>query len=122
MLSATVKGVLGSQAVIRDPSSGTVHRIRSDNRAVLMYLLGRKLIEHRQSGVAEVDAGWISDRDVVIGIWGRGVGDAGRNRLHVLVHRLRKSLQRVGIECEVIESRRNALRGRFSGVELDVST
>ena len=122
MLSAAVRGGTRGEATVRDPATGTSHQIRSDNRAVLLYLLGRKLLEDRAAGVPELEAGWMSDREVVIGIWGRGGELAGRNRLHVLVHRMRKELLDVGIQCEVVETRRNALRGRFSGVELDVST
>ena len=118
VLRATVDGVAGAEAVVRDPASGVSHRIRSDNRAVLLFLLGRQLLDDRRANTPETDAGWMSDRDVVIGIWGRGGEHAGRNRLHVLVHRMRKELQDAGIDSDVVETRRNALRGRFAGVEL----
>ncbi len=118
ILRATVDGVTGAEATVRDPGTGTSHRIRSDNRAVLLYLLARKLLEDRRAGKAEPDAGWLSDREIVIGIWGRGGEESGRNRLHVLVHRMRKELLSAGIESAVIESRRNALRGCFASIEL----
>jgi DNA-binding response OmpR family regulator len=119
VLRASIEGVGGAEAVVREPGTGRSHRVRSDNRAVLLYLLGRKLSDDRRQGLSEVDAGWLGDRDVVIGIWGRGGEQAGRNRLHVLVHRTRKEVQDAGIRPAVLETRRSAIRGRFSGVELD---
>lgn len=113
------QGAAGVEAVLLPAGQSEPHRVRSANRSVLFYLLGRKLAEDRAEGVPRSDEGWCSDLDVAIGIWGRTDADTARNRLHVLIHRVRKKFERLGLGEELIETRRAAVRGRFQRVEVE---
>ena len=116
-LSATLNGAAGPEATLDDHSTGSHVLVDAGNRAVLLYLLGQKLLADRATGVSAEDAGWCSDSDVRVGIWGKKE-DFDANLLHVLVYRLRKDLKKAGLDPWFIEKRRGAIRARLAVVEI----
>ncbi|MFT7519250.1 MAG: hypothetical protein ACI9MC_001390 [Kiritimatiellia bacterium] len=113
-LRCTLDGVSGPEAQVTDGQ--LTHRIDAENRAILLYVLGKKWLEDKKAGKDRMERGWCSDADVSVGIWGRkGTSDA--NALHVLTHRLRKELKKAGFDPWFIEKRRRALRIRVREVE-----
>ena len=117
-LKVTLDGVSGPEAVLKDERNDLTHRVDAENRAILLFVLGRQWLEDRKAGKARIDRGWCSDADVSVGIWGRkGTSDA--NALHVLTHRLRKELKKSGFDPWFIEKRRRALRIRVKDVIIE---
>lgn len=118
VLKVTLDGVAGPEAMVYDEVRDTSHRVDAENRAVLLYVLGKQWLEDRDAGLARPQRGWVSDADVSVGIWGkRGTGDA--NALHVLTHRLRRELKKAGFDPWFIEKRRRALRIRVKSVDIN---
>ncbi|MCB9668223.1 MAG: FHA domain-containing protein [Alphaproteobacteria bacterium] len=117
-LRVTLNGVTGPEATLEDTSVGLVYRVDAENRAILLYMLARKLTADLDDGMDASDAGWASDDEVSVGVWGKG-GPSDANNLHVLVYRLRKELQKAGFDPWFIEKRRRALRVRLRGVRVD---
>jgi hypothetical protein len=114
-LDATLDGVTGAEASVEDPETGARHVIEAENRAVLLYVLAKRVVEARASG--EDEGAWCADDDVLTAVWGkRGAGDG--NSLHVLVHRLRKELKEAGFDPWFIEKRRKAIRLALRDVQL----
>lgn len=116
-LKVTLDGVSGPEAMMYDEHSDLSHRVDAENRAILLYVLGRQWIEDRDAGKPRPERGWCSDNDVSVGIWGRR-GTADANALHVLTHRLRRELKKAGFDPWFIEKRRRALRIRVKDVEI----
>jgi hypothetical protein len=116
-LEATLNGPTGPQATLLDPSTGRRHCIDTDNRAVLVYVLVRQVCNDRAAGLSGADEGWCSDEAVTHGVWGRQT-DTETNNLHVLVHRLRKEIERAGFDPWFIEKRRRAIRIRLPTVRV----
>ena len=96
-------------------SDGARQLLLTGNRGLLLYVLGRRLLEHRAQGVPAADEGWCSTADVLVGVWGRG--QATNNHLNVLVHRTRQHLESAGFDPWCIEKRRGAVRLRVRRVE-----
>lgn len=117
-LSATLNGVVGPEATLEDLRHGTQYKVEAENRAILLYLLARKSAEDVAAGMSPEDAGWATDDEISVGVWGRG-GPADANNLHVLVYRLRKELKRAEFDPWFIEKRRRALRVRLRRVSVD---
>lgn len=117
-LRVGLDGPGGPLAEIGLAKGGPTHQVTAENRVVLLYLLARKAIEDRETGLAYDDRGWCSDDDIVVGVWGRSALVAGGNRLKVLVHRVRKELKEDGFEPWCIEKRSGLIRGRFEVVEV----
>lgn len=116
-LKVTLDGVAGPEAMIYDDTRDIAHRVDAENRAILLYVLGKQWLEDRDTGLPRPERGWCSDADVSVGIWGkRGTADA--NALHVLTHRLRRELKKAGFDPWFIEKRRRALRVRVKSVEV----
>ncbi len=109
-LRVTLSGRSGPEAVIEDPERGLRHRVRAENRAVLLFLLASKLLADRSARVPPDRAGWCTDEDLAMGVWGRGASRMDANNLHVLTHRLRRELEDAGFEAEFLEKERNAMR------------
>ena len=108
-------GPSGFQVLLKDEQKGT-SQLLTGNRGLLMYLLARQLSEDRASG-HEIDAeGWCNDMEVASAIWGRGVKDA--NNLHVLIHRLRKSVKGAGFDPWFVEKRQWGVRLRLRHVDV----
>lgn len=116
-LAVTLNGATGPEATVFDPRHDLSYRVDAENRAVLLYLLARKLREDQEAGASLEDAGWATDEEVSVGVWGKG-GPSDSNNLHVLVYRLRKELKRAGFDPWFIEKRRRALRVRLQDVTL----
>lgn len=117
-LKVTLDGVSGPEAFLRDGRADVTHRVDAENRAILLYVLGKQWLDDRKEGKPRTERGWCSDADVSVGIWGRrGTSDA--NALHVLTHRLRKELKKAGFDPWFIEKRRRALRIRVKDVVIE---
>ncbi len=116
-LDARLAGPGGPEAVVTDARDRRTLRIEGENRAVLLYVLGRKSAADVRSGVPAAECGWLSDEEAATAIWGRTGRD--ENALHVLVHRLRKQLAEAGFDPWFIEKRRRCVRARFGRVVLD---
>ena len=115
-VTATLDGVSGPEATVRDPRAGVEHVISAENRAVLLYVLAKRAVEARASTDPTVDS-WCADEEVARDIWGRR-GSADANSLHVLVHRLRKELKKAGFDPWFIEKRRKAIRIALRDVQI----
>ncbi len=114
-LSAGV-GASGPWAGVTDPETGQHHEVSAENRCVLLYLLGRQIMADRAAGVDRAQAGWCSEDDLRIGVWGR----EGVNRnLNVLLCRVRKELRAAGFDPWFIEKQRRRVRARLSEVRIE---
>lgn len=116
-LRVTLDGVAGAEAVFTDPSSGKQHTVDAENRAILLYMLAKRVVDAKNDPELRGDT-WCADEDVSRGVWGRK-GTADANSLHVLVHRLRKELKGAGFDPWFIEKRRKAIRIALPDVEVD---
>lgn len=114
-LSVTLEGPFGAEATLEDLPTRKSHRIESGNRAVLLFLLGRRYEEDRLRGVPSEERGWCPDDEVMTGIWGRH-GD--ENKLNVLLHRLRAELRGAGFDPWFIEKKQRYVRLRVSEVAI----
>jgi hypothetical protein len=108
----TLDGPLGPEAVVEDLDSGRTHKVDAENRATLLYVLAAKARDELSAGIPADIAGWCTDDEVVVGVWGRAAVDNPVNSLHVLVSRLRKELRSAGIDPWLIEKRRGHIRVR----------
>jgi pSer/pThr/pTyr-binding forkhead associated (FHA) protein len=115
-LTATLTGPTGPAATIRNVQTGQTYRIDAENRAVLLYLLTRRVVQDREAGLPQRDLGWLTDDDVRTGVWGRGASED--NKLHVLIYRLRNELQKAGFDPWFIEKKRRFVRVRLAGAEV----
>jgi hypothetical protein len=103
---------------IEERSSGARFVVDSDNRAVLLYLLARRLREDRDGRLSDDAAGWVGDNDLATGIWGKGRSAADANGLNVLIYRLRGNVREAGFDPWFIEKRR--LRVRLVAAEVSL--
>lgn len=117
-LDAILGGESGAEAYVTDASTGKVRRLEGENRAVLLYILGKKALADADLAVPLSERGWVNDEDVATGIWGRSQASRDVNGLHVLLHRIRKELAEAGFDPWFIEKRRKCVRARFSKVVL----
>jgi hypothetical protein len=115
-LVATV-GAAGVDAMLRG-ASGQYHRVSAENRATLLYVLGRQRRNDLAEGIVEEMAGWISDEDVQAAIWGRAAQRQASSNYSVLLHRVRRELEIAGFDPEFIEKRRGAIRIRLGDIEI----
>lgn len=115
-LVATLNGDSGAEATLVDPESGRTHRVEGENRALLLYVLGKRAQADATAAAPLADRGWMSDDDVANALWGRGQASRDDNALHVLIHRVRKEVAAAGFDPWFIEKRRRCVRARFSTV------
>jgi hypothetical protein len=106
VVTARRNGPHGPQASV-ESTNGTKYEVASGNRAVLLYLLARRFAEDGERPLAE--RGWCDEHEVQRGIWGR---DGDQNKLDVLLYRLRRELQRAGLDPWFVEKRHRQLRIR----------
>lgn len=118
-LLATLDGPTGAEALLEDLRTGRRHRIDTENRATMLYLLARQQLRDREEGKGDAEAGWCPDDDVVTGIWGRSKDRLDPNNYHVLVCRMRKELKDAGFDAWFIEKRRKYIRVRLRDVVVD---
>ena len=111
-LMATLDGPTGPVAELVNIRTGNRVRVEAETRAILLYLLGRRVAEDRRGSTAKEEIGWLPDDDVIVGVWGRSGLPDGANRLKVLVHRLRSEIKRGGFDPWFIERRRRFIRVR----------
>lgn len=111
-LVVNLEGGTGPTATLERPGEEG-YRVDAGNRAVLLFLLARRLDRDRKANLDDDEAGWCGDDEVQSGIWGRGGDD---NKLHVLIHRLRAELKKAGFDPWFIEKRHRYLRVRVSEV------
>lgn len=114
-LRAGLGGPMGATAEIEDKSTKRVYRCDGGNRAILLYLLGRRFMEDRQAKKGFWDEGWCSDEEIMSGVWGRH-GDI--NKLHVLLHRLRADVREQGLDPWCIEKKQRYVRIRVLDAEV----
>ncbi len=107
-------GPSGPQALLVDPRSGT-EKLFTRNRGLLLALLAEQVRLDRQAGASREDEGWCNDTEIAVKIWGRAAADA--NKLHVLIHRLRKAVQAEGFDPWFIEKRQWGVRARLRHVK-----
>lgn len=112
-LTATLDGPTGPMAELSHLQNGSRVRIDAETRAILLYLLGRRVEEDRAQKMPRDEIGWCPDDDVIVGVWGRAGLPDGANRLKVLVHRLRAEIKRAGFDPWFIERRKRFIRVRI---------
>jgi hypothetical protein len=117
-LVASMNRATGPEATLTDRVRNHSHTIRSENRAVLLYILARRSIEDRASGRNPADSGWCTDEEVASGIWGRNGERMESGNLHVLIHRLRREIEDVGFDSSFLEKHRKAMRIKLVDVYL----
>lgn len=118
VLDVSLTGPRGPEAVLSDPLRDRTHRVEADNRAVLLYILGRQVQADLEAGKDAAECGWISDDDAAVGVWGRAQALRDVNGLHVLVHRVRRELGEAGFDPWFIEKRRRCIRARVARVHV----
>lgn len=116
-LEATLDGPRGAEARIIDLQTRVSHVISAENRAILLVLLGRKVLTDKAEGA--IERGWMSDGDVARGLWGRSWTEKSMNNLNVLVHRVRKEVQGAGLDPWFLEKRSGFIRARLAEVAID---
>lgn len=114
-LEASLSGPTGPVAVLHDGDSDTRYTVEAANRAILLYLLGKAVLE-ADDDASEADIGWVADDDLRRDIWGRKSRD---NQLNVLLHRLRGELREAGIDPWFVEKKRKYTRARLSKVDIE---
>ena len=115
-LMVDLQGATGPEAVVEDTLTGARSEIRSSNRAVLLYILARQVLQDRESGEPSGKQGWCNDEDVSSGVWGRNWKTHAGSHLHVLIHRLRNQLKEDRIDPWFIEKKRRHVRVRVDEV------
>lgn len=111
-LMATLDGPTGPVAELSNLQTHEKVRVEAETRAILLYLLGRKVAEDKAGPGPKDEIGWLPDDDVIVGVWGKSGLPDGANRLKVLVHRLRSEIKRAGFDPWFIERRRRYIRVR----------
>ncbi len=102
----------GAVARLRDPVRALEHTVQAENRATVLYLLGRRRKEDLERGIPPALGGWIDDEDVLVGVWGRAAMTQATSNWSVLLHRLREEIDDAGFDPVVLEKRRVAFRIR----------
>lgn len=116
-LHASLDGGPGPVAVLRASSSAEV-TFTAETRAVLLYSLGRQVLEDREAGRDPMEEGWVADPDLIIAVWGRTPLSDGLARLKTLIHRVRADCREGGLDPWCVEKRRGYTRIRVEGVQI----
>lgn len=114
-LSASLDGDHGPQASLTHLRTGQEHLVRGANRAVLLYVLAKQLLEDREDGQPVTHAGWVPDAAAAGAIWGR---QGANKNLNVLVTRVRHELKSAGFNPWFIEKRSGSTRIQLDEVVL----
>ncbi|MFZ5476426.1 MAG: FHA domain-containing protein [Myxococcota bacterium] len=101
-------GAEGAVARFVDRADGRAHVLQAETRAVLVWILGRRLLEDRARGAPE--PGWCADAEVRVGIWGAEAREQLENNLNVVVSRVRRELGERGFDGRCIDRRRGGTR------------
>jgi hypothetical protein len=113
-LRVTLDGATGPSASVTETEAKS-YRVDSGNRAILLYILAKRLREDITSDKPKEERGWCSDDEIKSGVWGRHGDD---NKLHVLLYRLRNDLKKDGFDPWFIEKRQRFIRLRIAEVEV----
>ena len=97
VLSASLDRGPGPTAEFRSPL-GQRHRVRSENRCVLLYVLAKRMHDDLARQTDESLAGWVDDEQLRREIWGPTAKTMYPNNLQVLIRRLRKELEENGFD------------------------
>lgn len=115
---ASLDGPVGPEARVRDRVRGVECALASENRAVLVYLLARQLLQDRARAAGDrlpgaqerVDrggdakaGGWCADDALRRGIWGASWREQAPNNLNVLIRRTRAELEAAGLDAQCIQ-------------------
>lgn len=111
----TFDGPSGPQALLLDPDR-SVQKLFTRNRGLLLCLLCEQLRADRHAQTTQADEGWCNDTEIAVKIWGRANADA--NKLHVLIHRLRKAVEGAGFDPWFVEKRQWGVRARLRHVKV----
>lgn len=117
-LDVTLEGGPGPRAVISEPRTGARQVVTAENRATLLWILGRKRINDLQAGQSRDTAGWADESEVLTSVWGRTIGGTASN-LRVLMCRLRKELKEGGFDPWFLEHRAGHLRVRLDDIDVN---
>lgn len=85
-------------------------QFRGANQVALLYVLGRARLDGNP---------WVSDATLLAGVWGRSHASHTTNNLHVLLHRVRKPVERAGLDAGFLERRVGETRLHVVHVLLD---
>lgn len=118
-VTARLSDAGGPYVCVSDPEGEARCEVTAEVRATFLFVLAKARVEALRAGQDELDAGWISDEDVIVGIWGRQGLLQSANRYSVLVHRVRKELEGAGLDPWFVEKRRGATRMRLDAVEVE---
>jgi len=117
-VAVDLNGHTGPQAVVVDAGRGLEHTVDATNRAILLYVLGKKWREDRDAQVPRAQRGWCIDDDLIIGVWGKAALADGGGKLKALLHRLRVELKDAGFDPWFIEKKRGYTRIRVARVKV----
>lgn len=118
LLAGRLDGTIGPEVTLSCAESRKTICLTSDNRALLVYILGRKFAADLERGDEHLEAGWCHDEEVAVGIWGRALATQQLGNLNVLVWRVRRELQQGGFEPACLEKRRRHLRLRIERADI----
>jgi hypothetical protein len=105
-LTLDVGNPTGPRATVTDLVS-RVEAMLEGNRAVMLYVLGRRRADDLAAGLHDAEIGWCTNEEVQTAIWGQ-LGDS--NKLHVLLYRLRGELRGLGFDPAFIEKQQGYVR------------
>lgn len=109
-----------AQATVVHLPTASTHTLTAENRVYLLYALARALQEDREAGLPLDEAGWRSDDQLLVAIWGRDGRVGSKNRLNTLTHRVRGEVERAGIPRDLLEKRNGWARLNAARVTLDL--
>ncbi|MEN0060847.1 MAG: FHA domain-containing protein [Myxococcota bacterium] len=115
-LEASLDRGPGPTALLSDPVTSNACTFSAETRAVLLYTLGRQILEDRKEGVPASEEGWVADPAIIVSVWGRTSAADGRARLKTLVHRVRHDCRSVGLDPWCLEKRSGYTRLRADSV------
>lgn len=115
-VTVDLQGAAGPEALVEDLHSGKNCEIRAANRAVLLYILARRVKQDQEEGVIDSRRGWCTDEEVASGVWGRSWRSSAGSHLHVLIHRLRAQLKSAQMDPWFIEKKRRHTRIRVQDI------
>ena len=114
-LTASLNGEHGPEAKLTHVRTEHEHLVRGSNRAVLLYVLAKQLVDDRDEGQPVTHAGWVPDAQAAGSIWGR---QGANKNLNVLVTRVRNELKAAGINPWFIEKRSGSTRIQLDEIVL----
>jgi hypothetical protein len=117
-LQARIDGPGGAVASLTDPDRASCHNIGAENRATLLYVLGRRRRSDLAAGLRGNEAGWIDDEEAMVSVWGRCALRQASSNYSVLIHRIRREVETAGFDAGFLEKRRGAARVRLDRFEL----